>query len=122
MKEKFIKRLYNFWEKTDDNKELLLKEITDNINNGVEGIEVLLDWCRNDFDNAKDKYRVLHNLSEEEMEKVIDENYGNYQFMYGEIDYIEELDFIWDLCNWYLDYLQDNNVDEEWFKKMIERG
>ena len=121
MKEKFINKLYDFWKKTDDNEELLLKEITENVNDGIDGINVLLDWCRNDFDGIKEQYRVLHSLSEEEMEKVMEENYGDYQFMYGEIDYIEELDFVWDLCNWYLDYLQNNGIDEEWLLDMIER-
>lgn len=120
MKEKFINKLYDFWSRNDDNKELLLKEITDNVNNGVEGIEVLLDWCRNDFDNAKDRYRVLHNLNEEEVEKIMEENYGNYEFMYREIDYLEDLDYIWNLCNWYLDYLQNNGIDEEWLLERME--
>lgn len=70
MKEKFINRLYNFWKTTDDNEELLLKEITENVNDGIDGINVLLDWCRNDFEGAKDRYMVLHNLNEEEVEKL----------------------------------------------------
>ena len=47
MKELLIEKLYDFWSKTDDDKETLLKEITRNVNDGTSGAEILLDWCRN---------------------------------------------------------------------------
>lgn len=90
MKEKLIKRLYEFWVQTDDNNTKLLEEITTNINNGVEGVEVLLDWCRNDFEGTKE-----------------------------EDPYYEELNSIWNICNWYLDYL-NGQIKEDWLLDMIE--
>lgn len=113
MKDKFINKLYDFWKTTDDNEELLLKEITENVNDGIDGINVLLDWCRSDFDGVKDKYRILHNLSEEEMEKIMEENCGTYEFMYNEIPYVIDLEDIWDICNWYLDYCNKGMTEKE---------
>ena len=69
MKELLIEKLYDFWNKTDDDKETLLKEITQNVNDGISGAEVLLDWCRNDYDTIKEQYQKLHNLTDNEMDK-----------------------------------------------------
>ena len=113
IKEIIIKKLYDFWNKTDDNKEKLLEEITQNINNGEEGIETLLDWCRNDYDMVREQYQVKHNLTEEEVEKIMDDNLGTYDFMYDEIPYVSYLDEIWDLCNWYLDYVNGDMTEKE---------
>ena len=98
LEERIIEKLYDFWNSTDDNSEKLLQEITDNINDGINGIENLLDWCRCDYDMCQDKYRALHNLSEEEMEKIMEENFGSYEFMYDEVPYVSWLEDIWDLC------------------------
>ena len=40
MKELLIEKLYDFWSKTDDDKETLLKEITRNVNDGTSGAEI----------------------------------------------------------------------------------
>ena len=122
MKEKLINRLYDFWLKTDDDNIKLLEEITNNVNNGIDGAEVLLDWCRNDYDTIKEQYQKLHNLTDTEMEKIMEENCGSYEFMYDEIPYIEELDKIWNICNWYLDYTQNNKMTEKDLLELIERG
>ena len=114
MKKLLIERLYDFWNKTDDDKETLLKEITQNVNDGISGAEVLLDWCRNDYDGIRSQYQILHNLSEDEMERVMEENCGSYEFMYDEIPYAEELDEIWGICNEYLDYCYEE------LEKLIE--
>ena len=113
MKEKVIKQLYDFWSKTDDNNTKLLEEITNNVNNGTDGAEVLLDWCRNDYDGIRSQYQILHNLSEDEMERVMEEHSGCYEFMYEEIPYAEELDEIWDICNYYLDYCNKDMTENE---------
>ena len=122
MKEKLIDILYDFWKDTDDDKEQLLQEITNNINDGKDGIEVLLDWCRCDYDAVKEQYMKLHNLNEDEMQQVMEKNYGSYEFMYDEIPYIEELDKPWNICNWYLDYTQNNKMTEKDLLELIERG
>lgn len=114
MKELLIERLYDFWSKTDDDKETLLKEITQNVNDGISGAEVLLDWCRNDYDMIKEQYRKLHNLTYNEMDKIMEENCGTYEFMYDEIPYAKELDEIWNICNEYLDYCYEE------LEKLIE--
>ena len=67
---------------------------------------MLLDWCRCDYDGIREQYMKLHNLSEKEMEKIMEEHCGAYEFMYDEIPYAIDLQDIWGLCNWYLDYLQ----------------
>ena len=114
MKEKVIKQLYDFWSKTDDDNTKLLEEITNNVNNGLDGAEVLLDWCRSDYDGIRSQYQILHNLSEDEMDRVMEENFGCYEFMYEEIPYAEKLDEIWDICNEYLDYCYEE------LEKLIE--
>lgn len=108
-----IKKLYDLWSSTDDDSSKLLQEITDNVNGGIEGAENLLDWCRCDYDMCRDRYRALHNLSEEEMEKVMEENLGTYEFMYNEVPYASWLEDIWDLCNWYLDYINGDMTEKE---------
>lgn len=121
MKEKFIKKLYNFWNKTDDNKEKLLEEITENVNSGRDGAEVLLDWCRCDYDYVRDTYKNLHNLNDTQMEELLEEHFGNYEFMYEEIPYVEDLDEIWNICNWYLDYCNDE-MGEDTFYSLSNLG
>lgn len=113
MKELLIERLYDFWNKTDDDKETLLKEITQNVNDGISGAEILLDWCRNDYDMVREQYQKLHNLTDDEMEKVMEENCGTYEFMYNEIPYVIDLEDIWDICNWYLDYCNKDMTEKE---------
>lgn len=118
MKEKLINVLYDFWKDTDDDKEQLLQEITNNINNGKDGAEVLLDWCRCDYDGVKEQYMKLHNLSEDEMERIMENNFGSYEFMYDEIPESSYLDEIWNILNYYLDVL-NNQMSEEEFKNII---
>lgn len=113
MKELLIERLYDFWSKTDDDKETLLKEITQNVNDGISGAKILLDWCRNDYDMVREQYQKLHNLTDDEMEKVMEENCGTYEFMYNEIPYVIDLENIWDICNWYLDYCNKSMTEKE---------
>lgn len=121
MKELLIKKLYDFWSITDDDKKKLLEEITQNINDGKNGAETLLDWCRNDYDMVKEQYQKKHNLTEEEIKYIIEDNCGSYNFMYNEIPYVSDLDDIWDLCNWYLDYLNGDITEEELLNLINER-
>ena len=113
MKEKFIERLFDFWKDGTDDEELLerLKEIVNN--KGVDGAEELLDWCRNDYDTIKEQYQKLHNLTDNEMDKIMEENYGSYEFMYDEIPYAIDLQDIWDICNYYLDYCNKDMIENE---------
>ena len=113
MKELLIEKLYDFWNKTDDDKETLLKEITQNVNDGISGAEILLDWCRSDYDTIKEQYQKLHNLTDNEMEKVMEENSGSYEFMYNEIPYVIDLENIWDICNYYLDYCNKDITEKD---------
>lgn len=119
MKEKLIEKLYDLWKDTDDNKEELLKEITTNVNDGIDGANVLLDWCRCDYDGIREQYMKLHNLNEDELGEIMEEHFGTYEFMYDEIPYASYLQNIWDLCNWYLDYC-NNDMDEKELLKLIE--
>lgn len=123
MKEKLIKRLYNYWACTDDDlNNGLWENISDIINNkGKNGAEDLLDWCRDDYDRAKENYMELHNLNEDEMEKIMEDNCGTFEFMYDEIGFLEELDEIWDICNWYLDYCNDE-IGEDTFYSLSGLG
>ena len=113
MKELLIKKLYDFWSKTDNDNTKLLEEITNNVNNGLDGAKVLLDWCRNDYDTIKEQYKKLHNLTDTEMDKVMEENRGSYEFMYNEMPYAIDLQDIWDLCNYYLDYCNKDITENE---------
>ena len=94
-------------------KKIIVALITQNINNGEEGIIVLLDWCRNDYDMVREQYQVKHNLTEDEMYEIMDDNLGTYDFMYDEIPYVSYLDDIWDLCNWYLDYVNGDITEKD---------
>ena len=115
MKEKLIKRLYNYWACTDDDlNNGLWENISDIINNkGKNGAEDLLDWCRDDYDKAKENYMELHNLNADEMDKIMEENCGSYEFMYNEIPYVIDLENIWDICNYYLDYCNKDITENE---------
>ena len=120
MKELLIKKLYDFWSKTDNDNTKLLEEITNNVNNGLDGAKVLLDWCRNDYDTIKEQYKKLHNLTDTEMDKVMEENRGSYEFMYNEMPYAIDLQDIWDLCNYYLDYCNKDITENELLKLIKE--
>lgn len=120
MKDKVIKQLYDFWSKTDNDNAKLLEEITNNVNNGLDGAKVLLDWCRNEYDTIKEQYKKLHNLTDTEMGKVMEENHGSYEFMYNEIPYAIDLEDIWNLCNYYLDYCNKDITEHELLKLIKE--
>ena len=120
MKNKVIKQLYDFWSKTDNDNAKLLEEITNNVNDGLDGAKVLLDWCRNDYDTIKEQYKKLHNLTDTEMDKVMEENRGSYEFMYDEIPYAIDLQDIWNLCNYYLDYCNKDITENELLKLIKE--
>ena len=120
MKDKLIEKLYDFWSKTDNDNAKLLEEITNNVNNGLDGAKVLLDWCRNDYDTIKEQYKKLHNLTDTDMNKVMEENRGSYEFMYDEIPHAIDLQDIWDLCNYYLDYCNKDITENELLKLIKE--
>lgn len=113
MKEKLIEKLYNYWKENDDDKSTLLKEITENVNNGKEGANTLIDWCLCDYDMAKEKYAKMKNISEDELQEFIENSFGDLSFMKDDIDYLEDLDEIWDLCNYYLDYCDGTMTEKE---------
>lgn len=90
LKSVLIKRLYNFWA-TNNAKEnaTLLMQLNEIIDaEDRSGAETLCDWCRDDYE----VYYKEHNITQEDIENSC-----------GDIN-CGELDEIWDLCNWYLDY------------------
>lgn len=110
LQEKLIDKLYDFWkqDKEEEYNNTLLEQLNDEIKNkGINGAETLLDWCRDDFDECRKTYMEIHSLDEDEMEKIMEDNLGDYTFMYEEVPYASELDEIWDLCNYYLDYCNE---------------
>ena len=109
LKNKLVEKLYDFWKQTDDDKDKLLEEIKINVKSEKEGAEVLLDWCRCDYDYIRETYMNIHSLDEEQMEEIMEKHFGEYTFMYEEIPYASELEEIWDLCNYYLDYCNEKN-------------
>lgn len=122
MKEKIEQKLFDYfsYDCTDKEQEDNLKDLIKmEVELGKNGVEHLLDWCRDEYDTINAKYKQLHNLNDEEFELLIDEHSGCYEFMYDEIDNLEDLDNIWDLCNWYLDYLQGSMTLEE-FTELID--
>lgn len=117
MKEKLIKRLYEFYSCTDEDlNNGLWENLNDIINNkGKKGAEELLDWCVCEYDNIRERYMELKKIDETEMEKILDENFGNYDFIYNDdidlYNFAKEVDEIWDLSNFYLDYC-NGDIDE----------
>lgn len=90
-----LNRLFNFWKDSVDNKEDFKNQLREIIfDNGIDGAETLLDFCREDFEE----------IPIEEQEN------GEH----------EDLNKIWDICNWYLDLLQKDNVSIEWLINEIE--
>lgn len=123
MKEKLINRLYEFITRTDEKcSDNVLENLNDLINNkGKNGAEELLDYCIYCYDKLKENYMALHNIDEDKMTEILDEHFGDYKFMYEEIPYAVELDNIWDLCNWYLDYCDATTDDERLkYENLIE--
>lgn len=118
MREKLIQRLYDYWKENDDDKSTLLKEITENIDSGKEGANTLIEWCLCDYDMAKERYAKIHNITEEELQDFIESSYGDLSFMRNDIDYLEDLDEIWNLCNWYLDYCDGTMSEKDLLKGM----
>lgn len=120
VEEKLINRLYNFWKKDskEEDKELLDRLKTIIYNHEVTGAEELCDWCRDDYDSIREDYQALHNLTDDEMEQIMDDNFGAYEFMYNDIPRVSDLDKIWDICNWYLDYC-DGSMDAEKLLELI---
>lgn len=76
VKQKMLERLSEYWENDTE-------EIKSALNNGKDGAEELLDWCRDEYDQQE-------------------QNVEN-----------EELDGIWDICNWYLDFLNGDKTQED---------
>ena len=54
-----------------------------------------------------------NNLTDNEIEKIMEENCGSYEFMYDEIPYAIDLENIWDICNYYLDYCNKDMTENE---------
>lgn len=76
VKQKVLERLSKYWENDTE-------EIKSALNNGKDGAEELLDWCRDEYDQQ-----------EQDVEN-------------------DELDGIWDICNWYLDFLNGDKTQED---------
>ena len=74
---------------------------------------MLLDCFISDYDMVREQYQRLHNLTDDEMVKVMEENCGTYEFMYNEIPYAIDLEDIWNICNWYLDYCNKDMTENE---------
>lgn len=73
-------KLVCVWGKITDNMAELKKQLKEEIyNNGEDGANTLLDWCRDDFEKYEEESEIY-----------------------------QEIENVWDWCNWYLDYLQGN--------------
>jgi len=107
MKEKLIKKLYDFWKKDDENyNKTLLEQLNNEIyNNSNNGAETLLDWCRDSYE----EYYKENGITQEELEKHC-----------GNVD-CGELDNIWNICNWYLDYCNEE-MGEDTFYSLSNLG
>lgn len=90
MKEKLINRSYDFWKSYTEYYNLDNKNLKENIiqavNKGEQGAEELLDWCREEFEYFQDN-------------------------TYTEME--EDLNRIWDICNYYLDYCNKDMTENE---------
>ena len=115
LQDKLIDKLYNFWKHNDTTRDnFLLKNITTIVKkDGIDGANILLDWCRDDYDKIREKYMKLHKINEDEMEKIMDSHSGTYEFMYEKLPEVSWLDEIWDLCNYYLDYCNSKTRTEK---------
>lgn len=115
--EKMYSTLHDFWyayyKCYGGNVNLIDNFISTALRNGVQGAEELLDDCRIAFDKIQEVYRTKHNLTEEDMEQVMNDHFGDYAFMYNDIEYVEDLDAIWDVCNLYLDYVNNDMTGQE---------
>lgn len=84
VQELLYNNLFNVWKQITTDTEELKKELKEEIfNNGINGANTLLDWCRTDFENYNEEDNIY-----------------------------EELENAWDWANWYLDYLQGKETEE----------
>jgi len=116
MKEKIAQKIFDYFSYDCTNeveKDNLKNLIKTEIELGEKGIEHIQDWCINEYDDINTKYKQLHNLNDEEFEILIEEHGGCYEFMYNDMKNLEDLDYIWDLCNFYLDYLHGSMTLEK---------
>ena len=108
MKERLLNTLYNFWKKNNNEEynKTLKEQLNDAIyKNGLKGADTLLDWCRDSYV----EYYEKEGITQEELKEHN-----------GDVD-CGELDNIWDICNWYLDYLNATNVEEiHKYERLIE--
>lgn len=108
MKEKLLDYLYDFWKKNNDEKynEILKKQLNDAIyKDGVKGADTLLDWCREDYE----EYYKQNGITQEELEEC-----------FGDVN-CGKLDDVWDICNYYLDYCNNDMTEEDilnWLNNM----
>lgn len=77
-------KLFNVWKQITTDTEELEKDLKEEIfENGLNGADTLLDWCRTDFENYNEEDNIY-----------------------------EDLENAWNWCNWYLDYLQGTRTKE----------
>lgn len=114
---KMYSTLHDFWyayyKYYGGNADLIDNFISTALRNGVQGAEDLLDDCRMAFDKIQEVYRTKYNLTEEDMEQVMKDHFGDYTFMYNDIEYVEDLDAIWNVCNLYLDYVNNDMTGQK---------
>lgn len=87
----YIWKNYLINDKKDFKDESLIRDIRENINNGLYGIEIELDSLRDEY------------------AKKNEEN-----------PYYEDLDTLWDCFNWYMDYL-NNDITLETFSDLVNQ-
>lgn len=120
IEDKIIQICYDYWSINDDDKEELKRELIKNIKeDGVDGANVLIDWCLCEYDRAREIYAIKNNIPYDTLLEKIDDNCGNMDFMKKDIDFLEDLDKIWDIVNWLLDY-RNNDINENQLKELIE--
>ena len=107
MQDIIIKKVYEFWlfyDKCNNNSEdydAMLQNITNLVKaETINDTQSLLDWCR-------DAYDIIH------------EEYGVIDLSSSELAYYDDLQKIWDILNWYQDYV-DGSMTLEQLESLVK--
>lgn len=113
VQEYLITRVYEFWlfydrcNNCSADYDCMLKEITTYIKaETIESVQSLLDWCRDAYDLIHDEYGVIDLSTIEEK-------------LYNELAYYNDLQKIWDILNWYQDYV-DGSMELKVLENLIK--
>lgn len=112
MQDIIIKKVYEFWlfyDKCNNNSEdydAMLQNITDLVKaETINDTQSLLDWCRDAYDVISEEYNVDISTIE--------------NTLYSELPYYNDLQKIWDILNWYQDYV-DGSMTLEQLESLVK--